>query len=284
MTEIKNTFLPVLYIAMLCLCEGFTQDSLAPNAQNSAVASKELKSLLTIRNLYTTFDKIYDPLFFSGIAYQHRTKFGLIIPGINYANRFSSQGLQYELTLYPKFSKKVYAFLNYGYSNASIYPNHNFAGDIYVVLPKNWEISGGGRHVITPTNKVSSITNSLGYYYGNYYFSLRTYITPQPSRLTQLSGDVLVRKYLRDAQNYLGFNFGVGFTPELQQLTSGGELLAETLLFVESQRLRFEYQFTSKTNRHIYETNLSVQRQELVFDSGNFVWGVSAGITYSIKL
>ena len=242
-----------------------------------------LKNLLTTRNLYTAFSRIYDPLFFSGIAFQHRTKFGLIIPGINYANRFKMQGLQYELTLYPKFSEKVYAFINYGYSNASIYPNHNFAGDLYLALPKNWEVSGGGRHVLTPTNQISSITNSVGYYYGNYYVSLRSYITPQPERLTQISGNILLRKYLRDAENYVGLNFGIGFTPEIRQLTSGGELLAETLLFIESQRLRLEYQFSSKTSRHIYETNLGLQRQELVFDSGNFVWAVSAGLTYSIK-
>ncbi len=69
----------------------------------------------------------------------------------------------------------------------------------------------------------------------------------------------------------------------LRQLTSGDELLAETLLFVESQRLSLEYQFTGKRNPSIYRANMGVTRQELAFDSGNFFWSVSAGFTYQVK-
>ena len=75
----------------------------------------------------------------------------------------------------------------------------------------------------------------------------------------------------------------MGFSPELRQLTSGDELLAETLLYVESQRLSIEYQFSGRRDENIFRANMGVTRQELAFDSGNFVWGVSAGLSCQVK-
>jgi YaiO family outer membrane protein len=187
------------------------------------------------------------------------------------------------LDFYPKFSKRFYAYINYGYSNASIYPNHKLGGDLYVNLPGAFEFSAGGRYISFETKNVSVLTNSLGHYRGNYYFSLRSYITPKPDKLTRVSGNILVRKYLKDAENYFGVNFGMGYSPELRQLTAGNELLAETFLYVESQRLSVEYQFTGRKNPNIYKVNMGARRQELAFASGNFFWGISAGLTYQSK-
>ncbi|MGB5371288.1 MAG: YaiO family outer membrane beta-barrel protein, partial [Flavobacteriaceae bacterium] len=116
-----------------------------------------------------------------------------------------------------------------------------------------------------------------------YYFSLRSYITPQANNLTRVSGNLLVRKYLKDAESFIGVNAGLGYSPELRQLRDGDELLSETLLYIESQRLSFEYQFSAKNTPNIYRANLGVTRQELVFDTGNFFWSISAGITYQVK-
>ncbi|WP_373518374.1 YaiO family outer membrane beta-barrel protein [Pricia sp.] len=252
-------------------------------AKENTTEKEEFKNRFSVSNSFTVFDDRYEPMIFSGISFKHQTKYGSVIPSINYANRSAKQGLQYDVSLYPKLAKRMYAFLNYGYSNASIYPNHKFAGDVYLGLPGAIEVSAGGRHIITDTRNVSSITNSLGHYRGNYYISLRSYITPKPDGLTNVSGNILVRKYLRDAENYFGVNVGLGFSPELRQLTSGNELLAETLLYVESQRLSLAYQFTAKKSPNIYATNVSVRRQELAFESGSFIWAISAGLTYKVK-
>lgn len=249
----------------------------------NASAIEVPKNRFSVRNSFTVFDQRYDPMVNSSISLKHQTKYGSIIPTINYSSRVGKQGLQYDLSLYPKLAKRMYAFINYGYSNAPIYPNHRFAGDVYLGLPGAIEISAGGRYIMTDTKNVSAITNSLGHYRGNYYFSLRSYITPQPEGLTRYSGNLLVRKYLRDSENYFGASFGVGFSPELRQLFSGEELLAETLLYVESQRLSVSYQFTPRKTPNIYKTNISLRRQELAFDSGSFFWAISAGLTYNVK-
>ncbi len=40
-------------------------------------------------------------------------------------------------------------------------------------------------------------------------------------------------------------------------------------MFLESQRLRFEYQFTTTKNSNQYKANVGINRQELAFSSGN---------------
>jgi YaiO family outer membrane protein len=242
------------------------------------------KNRIGINNAVTIFNERFDPMIFSNISFKHKTKFGSIIPRINYSNRVGRQGLQYDLDLYPKLAKKVYAYLNYGYSDAPIYPRHKMGGDIYVSLPGAFEVSAGGRHIVTNTRNVTGITNSFGHYRGNYYFSLRSFITPRPDGLTRVSGNLLIRKYLKDAENYMGISGGMGVSPELRQFITDGVLLAETIFFIETQRLNFEYQFTSKRNaQNVYKTRIGLRRQELSFDSGNFFWGVTAGLNYSVK-
>ena len=242
------------------------------------------QSRFGVNNTYTVFSERYDPIFFSNISYNHRTKIGSIIPRINFSNRSGNNGLQYEIDLYPKFLKRFYAYLNYGYSNATVYPSHKAGGDVYVNLPGAFEFSAGGRYIVTQTQNVTALTNSIGHYRGNYYFSLRSFINPRPNNLTRISANFLTRKYFKDAENYMGINFGVGYSPELRQTIAGDVLLAETLLFIESQRLSLEYQFTSKNSQNIYRARIGVRRQELAFDSGNFFWGITAGLNYQVKL
>ncbi len=237
-----------------------------------------------VDNMVTVFDQRYDPWFFSSVSYRRRTKMGTILPRINFSNRLGTTGVQYDIDLYPKFLKRFYAYLNYGYSNSNIYPRQKMGGDIYVNLPGAIEFSAGGRYIKTNNQDIKAITNSLGYYRGNYYFSLRSFITPRSDKLTRVSGNLLVRKYLKDAENFIGFNVGMGVSPELRQFFSADEtLLAETILFIESQRLNLEYQFTGNSNKNVYRARIGVRRQELSFDSGSFFWGVSAGITYNVQ-
>lgn len=252
-------------------------------APKTIVEDNVFNNRLGVRNAFTVFDAIYDPMIYSSVSYRRQTLAGSIIPRINYSNRLNKHGIQYELDFYPKFSKRFYAYINYGYSSASIYPGHKVGGDLYANLPGAFEFSAGARYISFATKNVSVITNSLGHYRGNYYFSLRSYITPQPNNLTRVSGNLLVRKYFRDGENFFGVNVGMGYSPELRQLRDGDELLAETLLYIESQRMSVQYQFTPKKSKNIYMANLGVARQELSFDTGKFFWSVSAGITYSVK-
>ena len=252
--------------------------------RKTPVTEEKLKNRIAVNSSVTVFDQRFDPVVSSSISYKRQTKYGSIIPRLNNSNRLGKNGLQFDIDLYPKIAKGFYAYVNYGYSNSELYPNHKVGGDIYYNHKSGFEFSSGGRYISFATRDVKSITNSVGYYRGNYYFSLRSFITPGvDDKLTKASGNILVRKYLKDAENYVGVNFGIGFSPELRQFSSGDQILAETLLYIESQRLSCEYQFTSKNNLSSYRTNIGVLRQEQSFDPGSFFYSISAGLTYQFN-
>ena len=83
--------------------------------------SKSDKNRLGIVNSLDVFDIVYDPMIYSGVEYIRETEIGKIIPRIYFSNRFNTNGLQYEMDLYPKISKTFYAYTNYGYSNSGFF-------------------------------------------------------------------------------------------------------------------------------------------------------------------
>jgi len=244
---------------------------------------KILKNRFGMGMSFEIFDVVYDPMIYSHIEYKRETMAGPIIPRINYSNRFETHGVQYEVDFYPKFSKMFYGYLNYGYSNSPIYPNHRVGAELHANWPKSMELSLGMRHLSFTNSSVNILTGSVGLYKGNYYYSLRPYLAPSSTGQMGLSASLLARRYFRNGENYLGVTAVMGYSPELKQLRDGEDLLAESLLYIESQQLLLEYQFTSKNQPNIYKGNLGVTRQELVFDSGNFFWSISAGLTCQVK-
>lgn len=229
------------------------------------------------------FDAIFDPMYNASISYSRETKFGSIIPRVNYSNRFQTNGVQFEVDAYPKFSEKMYAYLNYGFSDSEIFPGNRAGAELYINLPKAMEASAGVRYLDFDTNKVLVYTGSFGAYRGNYYFSLRPYVTPSDGNKFNVSGSIIARKYLKDKYNYLGLNATYGVNTDLKQFKNGDILLAETLLYLESQQLLLEYQFTGKKSPNVFKGTLGVTRQEIGFDPGNYFFAGTVGLTYEIK-
>ncbi|MCX2719585.1 YaiO family outer membrane beta-barrel protein [Lentiprolixibacter aurantiacus] len=239
------------------------------------------KNSMEFGNAVDVFDAFYEPMVYASVAYTRQTKIGKLIPRINYSNRFNTNGLQYEIDVYPRLSKKLHGYINYGYSADVIYPTHRAGAELYLNLPSALELSAGMRYLGFTNSSTTILTGSVGLYRGDYYFSLRPYITPT-NRQTGFSGNLLGRKYLRNKYHYLGVNLGIGYAPELRQLSANNILLAETLFFIESQQLLLEYQFTSRDEAHRYRANLGITRQEYVPSPGNFFWALSAGMTYQV--
>lgn len=253
------------------------------NKIKESIENTSFKNSITITNALDVFDIVFDPMVNSSISYTRETKLGSIIPRINYSNRFHTNGIQYELDLYPKISKTFYSYLNYGFSEASIFPNHRIGGELYMNLPKAMEASIGVRYLSFTDSNATIFTGSFGLYKGNYFFSLRPYVTPQSGNNPSISGNFLARKYLKDGDNYIGLEAGMGYSTDLRQLRDGQVLLAETLLFLETQRLRLDYQFTNSKNNNLYNVNLGATRQELASASGEFFWAITVGFSYEVK-
>lgn len=254
--------------------------------QNKLKATKlaeESKQAFTLYTEGEVFDQVLDPMYYGAFEYKKNTKWGVLLPRLNFNRRFNINGVQAELDAYPKISKSLSGYFNYGFSNSEIFPRHRVGAEVIKELPNAMEASVGLRHLSFATDNATILTGSFGLYRGNYYASLRPFVVPDALKGVSLSGSLLVRRYLKDGNNYLGMNLGYGFDTEMNQFIVDGELLAQTLLFLESQRLRFQYQFTSKNFGNQYLASIGVNRQELAFSSGEFFLSVTAGIAYQVK-
>ena len=229
------------------------------------------------------FDMVFDPTYQTSITYQKQTTFGKVLPRITYANRFNTTGAQFEVDVYPTISKTFHGYFNYGYSPSLIFPKHRLGIEMYAELPKAIEVSLGSRHMRFDNVNVSIVTSSFGMYRGNYYLSARPFVAFRSDKQIGLAGTILARKYGRDGNNYFGVRGNYGFDSELNQFIVDGVLLSETQLFVESQQLQLEYQFSNQMNTHIYTVNAGVRRQELFFAPNTFFWAVSAGLRYQFN-
>ncbi len=161
---------------------------------------------------FTEINRLNDPWHLGSIQLSRRTGLGSFMVRYNYSNRFGRSAEQYEIDGYPRIMNGLYAFVNYGYSDDSLFPRHRYAAELYANLAGGVEISGGVRYLDLRSSKVTIYTGTLAKYLGNWWFSLRPYITPK-SVGTSRSFQLTARRYFGDADNYVGLTGGIGSSP-----------------------------------------------------------------------
>lgn len=170
-----------------------------------------------IKIIYTLdlFDDDFnrDPWQLLAFSYGRKTKLGTVIGRANYAKRFGETGLQLEMDAYPKISENNYGYLNYGFSDNALFPKNRYGAEWYHNFPRAFEGSLGIRLLDFSSSTVDIYTATLGKYIGNYWISLRSFVTPD-SDGTSVSGSVSVRRYFSDAENYIGLKAGYGISPD----------------------------------------------------------------------
>ena len=171
----------------------------------------KIRLVYTFDNFNSDFNR--DPWHFLALSYGRKTKLGSVIARLNYANRFDSNGLQFEIDAYPKIGENNYAYVNYGYSSDALFPGNRFGFECYHNFPNAWEGSLGMRYLDFSSSGVDIYTATLGKYVGNYWVSLRSYVTPD-SDGTSVSGALSVRRYFADSENYLGLKLSYGVSPD----------------------------------------------------------------------
>ncbi len=113
--------------------------------------------------------------------------------------------------MYPRIARGVYAYLDYGYSQSSLFPRNRAGAELYFNPGKGLEFSAGGRYLHFDSD-VWIYTASAGKYLGNYFVDFRPFVTPGKAG-TSISGSVLVRRYFSDGEKYIGFSVGGGASP-----------------------------------------------------------------------
>lgn len=187
---------------------------------------KQMKYQATLSFRHDRFSRIFDPWNFREVQLSRQTGIGSIIGRVQYANRFSTNGVQFNVDAYPSLVKGLYAYISAGYSDASIYPDFRFGFSLYKSLPSAFELEGGIRYLNFSSSETAIYTLSLSKYRGNYLFTGRTYFVPSSAGNSH-SFSLLTRRYFGDAQTYLGISGGFGtasadiqFSQDIQRLSS----------------------------------------------------------------
>ncbi len=237
---------------------------------------KELnaKNALSVVYNLTHFDKQFDDDWhIVGISYKRVTRFGSLILRGNYANKFGEDGKQIELEAYPRISKTFYLYIGAGYSgDVGIFPKYRTGVSLFANLPKSFEGELGYRQLYFSSN-IWMYTASIGKYYKNYWFNLRTYLTPNHKNISH-SYTGTVRYYTKGANDYIGIQIGSGISPE----QSTNNLLANENFKLKTFKAGCEYTF-SVQKLNIFTVSFLYSNQEYRINQTGNQFDFSVGYT-----
>ena len=220
-----------------------------------------------------------DLMQYHSLKYSKQTKYGSITGKINLSRRFQKNGVQYEVDLYPKITKGLYAYISFGMSNTDLFPSTRYGAELYKSLPKGFEMSLGFRG-LKYAKTTTIYTGSVGWYTGNSYWSFRTYITPGDTGSSK-SGTLNYRKYRSDADNYFEISVGMGFSPETDPFPLNNN---EVVTFdLKSQKLNVGYYFTSSKKKNAWGSTFGLRHEEKSFSRGEYYLIYSLSISYSVR-
>lgn len=230
------------------------------------------KNAVGITYNYSHFDKQFDKDWHTvSLSYKRATPIGSVILKLNHASKFGDQGLQTELEAYPRLSDLFYLYLGVGYSgDVGIFPKFRTGASLYANLPKSFEAEVGYRH-LQFNSTVWMFTGSIGKYYKNYWFNLRTYLTPDQNRISH-SYTGTVRYYLGGAQDYLGFQIGTGISPDDTRTI----LLGNEIYRLKTFKLGAEYNFTLSSKDRFSISTTYFNQEYQAGKKGN-QWDASIG-------
>ncbi|WP_242203840.1 YaiO family outer membrane beta-barrel protein [Aestuariivivens insulae] len=246
---------------------------------NNSLTLKLSRNSIGIRSSVEIYSEVFDPMQYYLVQYGRQTKYGSLNAKVNFSRRFSENGVQFEIDLYPKITKGLYAYANFGVSNSFLYPDIRYGAELYKSLPKSFEASLGFR-ALQYSETTTIYTGSVGWYTGNSYWSFRSYLTPSDSG-SSLSGTLNYRKYRKDANNYFSIDGGIGFSPEVYRFAF--EDNENAIINLKSQKLNLGYFFTSKNDKNAWGIRSGVVHQEISFDPGNYFWIFDIGLSWNIK-
>ncbi|KAA2223350.1 YaiO family outer membrane beta-barrel protein [Chryseobacterium sediminis] len=215
-------------------------------ARALAVRINELnsKNAVGIVYNYSHFDKQFDDDWhIVGVSYKRITPIGSVILRGNYANKFAQGGTQIELEAYPRLSKMFYLYVGGGYSDdVGLFPKYRTGVSLNANLPHSFEAELGYRQLYF-SSSIWMYTAAIGKYYKNFWFNLRTYITPDSKNISH-SYTGTVRYYTKGAQDYFAFQIGTGISPEENR----NNLLENETFKLKTFKIGGEYNFSYHSN------------------------------------
>lgn len=275
----ESTMIPTATAgAVQTISSEIPKDSISKKSE-SELRKKVLNNTVGVTSEVNIYSDVFDPMFYNAVKYARQTKYGSIIGRVNIDRRLGEYGTQYEIDLYPKIAKGTYAYLNFGVSGSSLFPDYRYGAEIFKSLPRSFEISAGLRGLQYDTTTMI-YTGSVTWYNGNNYWSFRPYFTPGDNGLSS-SGTLTYRKYRSDADNYFGINVGAGISPELNQNYFFAN--DDRIVNLQSQKLNVSYYFSTHNKQNAWGAQLGIIHQEIPFDQGNYFWITTLALSWEIR-
>ena len=248
-----------------------------PKSEKAIAASETARNEAQLNSLGVTYDydgfsTTFNPWHAGSAFYSLKTKYlGKVIARINYARRFDITGLQYEVDMYPKITKQMYSYINFGYSNADIFPNYRFGFSLYQPLPHRFEAEIGIRYLKYDASTII-YTGSISKYINNFFVSLRPYFIQGANNQNYQSLSLISRYYLKDPKSYFSLILSTGsdeFARDITLLQSGN--------LGSSKKIRFGFQHRVLKN-YVFSTAVGYGKNEykqgLFRDNYNFSLGL----------
>jgi YaiO family outer membrane protein len=176
----------------------------------SGLPGAERRALLEYA--FTRLDGGAEPWHLGSLELSRRSPGGTLLARGSLARRFDRTGTQLEVEAYPRLSRRTYAFMGAGFSPDELFPEVRLGAELFTALAPGWEASAGARWLDFRTRDVTLLTGSVGAYPGSWYLAARPFLALDDGG-SSLSGTVLARRYLRDADEYVSLRLGGGEAP-----------------------------------------------------------------------
>ena len=242
---------------------------LNPGLTEARALSSQTREFVSKNKIGVSYDYLYfdkqfdDPWHLGSIDYTRQTGIGSLTARVNIANRFKTNGTQFELDFYPRISDVFYAYVSAGYSgDVGVFPEYRTGFSLYANLPSAFEAEAGFR-ILSFGEKTWIYTASVGKYYKSFWFNLRSFLTPSNSSVSQ-SVALNVRYYFGGADDYLSFGTGTGLSPDNPRnnlLYNNGNAYK-----LKSNNVSIGYRKTIKTS-NIISLKASLENQEYLKDT-----------------
>jgi len=240
----------------------------------SSINSATAKNAVGLNYEFVYFDERFDdPWHLAALDYIRQTKLGSVAARINFANRFRTDALQFEVDAYPRISDVFYTYVNLGISSDSgIFPQYRAGFSLFSNLPASFEADAGFRYLAFDDDTFV-YTLGLGKYYKNYWFNFRTYLTPSDSALSQ-SYALTVRYYFGGADDFIGARIGTGISPD--DNANSALFNGATITRLRSNNLTLFYRKLLGAT-HVLTAQAGLEDQEYAADSSGLQFSVSVG-------
>ncbi len=159
---------------------------------------------------YTSMGKEFTPWaeIRSGLTLAIEDKFK-IQSSLAYLNRFDKSGIQFQIDSYWFLGRKWYINVLGSIAKGTFLPSLTYGFELYKTV-RSFEVSAGIRQMKF-TQPVTIYSSSLGYYMGNYWYSIRIQYAQQSlSHMNGFHYAFTSRRYFRSARQYLEAQVGLG--------------------------------------------------------------------------